>query len=385
MDMSKQRGIAGRPRVCRGCASSKTIDCCVPIVPLFGHLHLRERVQHAFRASALPQSLLLHGPHGVGKQRLGLWIAQLLLCEREDSPCGTCRGCRYLLELGHPDLIWTFPRPRLKDSDADADDVKSDYVDAVLARIANSGLYEPPSGSEGIYVATIRFLVHRATTTPGMARRKVFVVGDADRMVSQEGSDQAANAFLKLLEEPPADTFIILTSSAPGALLPTIRSRVVAVRVPLVGDDDVREFLAHPTVAKALEKSDLPKGIEERVRLASGAPGKLFMKIGHSAAAETARRFVAAALSRDRAALRSLALSQGGTGARGHFSDVLDALTLELAERARQAASIGDDDVALAASKAIAHVEASKQLTTTNVNPQLIADSLLRGLAQTLT
>jgi DNA polymerase-3 subunit delta' len=48
-------------------------------------------------------------------------------------------------------------------------------------------------------------------------------------MVPQEGADAAANAFLKLLEEPPADTTLILTSSEPGALLPTIRSRVVAL------------------------------------------------------------------------------------------------------------------------------------------------------------
>jgi DNA polymerase III subunit delta' len=357
----------------------------VPIVPLFGHDSLRTRLATAHRTGTLPQSLLLHGPQGVGKQRLALWIAQMLLCERDNPPCGACRHCRYTLELGHPDLTWTFPRPRLKDSDADADDVKSDYIDAVLARVASSGLYEPPSGSEGIYVATIRFLVHRATTTPGMARRKLFVVGDADRMVSQEGSDQAANAFLKLLEEPPANTYIVLTSSAAGALLPTIRSRVVAVRVPFVADEDVRAFLAHETVEKALAKSDLPSDAAERVRLAAGAPGKLFTKMGQSAATETAKRFVRAALSRDRAALRTLALSQGGSGARGHFSDMLEALTFELAERARQAVAAGDDAAAVGASRAIAHVEASKQLTTTNVNPQLIADSLLRGLAQTLT
>ena len=61
------------------------------------------------------------------------------------------------------------------------------------------------------------------------------MIGDAERMVAQEGSDQAANAFLKLLEEPPADTTLILTSSEPGALLPTIRSRSVSVRVACSG------------------------------------------------------------------------------------------------------------------------------------------------------
>jgi DNA polymerase-3 subunit delta' len=85
-----------------------------------------------------------------------------------------------------------------------------------------------------------------------MGKRKVFIVGDAERMVPQEGSDMAANALLKLLEEPPANTFIILTSSEPGALLPTIRSRVVNIRVAPLTTRDMESFLADPIVADAL-------------------------------------------------------------------------------------------------------------------------------------
>ena len=66
---------------------------------------------------------------------------------------------------------------------------------------------------------------------PSVGSRKVFVVGDAEAMVPQESSPEAANAFLKLLEEPPADTTLILTSSNPGALLPTIKSRVLPIRL----------------------------------------------------------------------------------------------------------------------------------------------------------
>src|SRR6185312_8445305 len=106
-----------------------------------------------------------------------------------------------------------------------------------------------------------------------IAKRKVFVIGDAERMVPQEGSDAAANAFLKLLEEPPANTTLVLTSSEPGALLPTIRSRVVAVRVPPISDSAVEEFLADPIVKTYLrsEKSKIPAS--ELVGLAGGAPG----------------------------------------------------------------------------------------------------------------
>src|SRR4029453_11349249 len=106
---------------------------------------------------------------------------------------------------------------------------------------------------------------------PAIAKRKVFIIGDAERMVPQEGSEQAANAFLKLLEEPPADTTIILTSSEPGALLPTIRSRVVSMRAAPLSQDSMRAFLADDQVVTHLKgESSLPPGTTERVVFAGG-------------------------------------------------------------------------------------------------------------------
>ena len=221
------------------------------IVDLFGHEQLRERLSASIRAGKLPSSLLLQGPRGVGKQRLAIWIAQSLLCRESDPPCGECVSCRYVADLTDPDLHWVFPRPRLKDSDPDLSQVRDDYAEGIAERAAENGLYPSPSGTEGIYVATVRYLVQQAVIAPAIGRRKVFIIGDAERMVPQEGADMAANAFLKLLEEPPADTTIILTSSEPGALLPTIRSRVVTVRVPFLHDKDVRAFSQRRASASA--------------------------------------------------------------------------------------------------------------------------------------
>src|SRR5438046_10175410 len=108
----------------------------MPIVPLFGHTELRARLTDAVQRGTLPASLLLHGPRGVGKQRLALWLGQLLLCERENRPCGECRSCRYSRDLTHPDLHWYFPRPRLKDSDPELQDVRDDYCEAIVERLA---------------------------------------------------------------------------------------------------------------------------------------------------------------------------------------------------------------------------------------------------------
>src|SRR6266480_177185 len=244
------------------------------IVPLFGHTELRARLTDAVQRGTLPASLLLQGPRGVGKQRLALWLGQLLLCEfRKPGPCGECQNCRFASALTHPDLHWYFPRPRRKDSDPDLDDVRADYAEAIAERAHDGGLYAPPSGSEGIYVATVRAIVQQAVLSPAIAKRKVFIIGDAERMVPQEGSEQAANAFLKLLEEPPSNTTIILTSSEPGALLPTIRSRVVTVRVAALTDADVRAFLADPIVRDRLDTSS--HRLDELIQLAAGAPGRL--------------------------------------------------------------------------------------------------------------
>src|SRR5207253_6744373 len=328
-------------------------------------------------------SLLLQGPRGVGKQRLAIWIAQQLLCSEKDVPCGDCASCRYAAELTHPDLHWVFPRPRLRDSDPDLDQVRDDYADAIAERAAEHGLYPAPSGAEGIYVATVRSLVQQAAIAPAIGRRKVFIIGDAERMVPQEGADMAANAFLKLLEEPPADTTIILTSSEPGALLPTIRSRVAVVRVPLVQDKAVRAFVENPTVKKALD-SNAKATATERVRVAAGAPGRLLSGETDARATINARRIVDAATSARPAMIQTAALAQGSMGARGTFADTLEALVELLAERARHALHRKDPAAAGSAAKAVDAAVQAQPYASGNVNPQLIASKLIRDLSATL-
>lgn len=261
----------------------------------------------------------------------------------------------------------------------------SDFADAIGERVKSSGLYAGSSGNDGIYVATVRAIVQAASVSPAMGRRKVFIVGDAERMVPQEGAEFAANALLKLLEEPAANTTVILTSSESGALLPTIRSRVVNVRVAPLPARDVELFLSDPNVAEALRRTHPKTSTAEHVRIAEGAPGRLFGSTEREIAIAGARRLLESALTGDRSKTVRAALAQGSTKARGAFSDTLDELTALLAERARAAVSRGDDPTALGASRAIATVEQAKTLASGNVSPALIAATLLRTLTAELT
>ncbi|CAN5618665.1 hypothetical protein BH23GEM1_BH23GEM1_08150 [soil metagenome] len=353
----------------------------MPQIPLYGHASLRKRLARSAAAGRLPSSILLHGPAGIGKQRLALWLAELLLCPGDDPPCGKCQHCRYMSQLQHPDLHWFFPRPRLKDSDPDPDDVRDDYREAIVERAEEGGLYEAPSGNEGIFIAAVRSLTRDAMLAPALASRKVFVIGDAERMVSQEGADQAANALLKLLEEPPADTVFILTSSEPSALLPTIRSRVAAVRVPRLPEKDVADFLQDPLVRAYLKKS---KRSEPRADLLGGAPGRILGESGDAQAITVARRMLDAAAGRTPERF-SLALTRGVSNARGAFTDSLDALTVLLSERTREAVSRDDRPRAARLAAAADLVEIAKERASGNVNPQLVTAKLVLDLSEHLS
>ena len=351
----------------------------MPFLPLIGHSALRARLSSQIDRGALPASLLFQGPPGVGKQRLALWLGQRLVCSGESRPCGVCQHCKYALDGVHPDVRWYFPLPRLKNaSDVALDDVAAEYAGVIAERAASGGLYARADGSQGIYVYVSRLIAQQAVKTPSMATRKIFIVGDADRMVPQAGSMEAANALLKLLEEPAADTTIILTSSEPGALLPTIRSRVVTVRVAPLADADVRAFLAHPVAADAAGKGAT---MDELVRLAHGAPGALIGAADRGAALARARILLAAARAGREQVLRA-AFTQGSSKARGTFSDVLEALTVLLHEDARQAAGRGDVAKAISAAKAVPLVEVAKRAAEGNAIPQLVTAQLLLKLSE---
>ena len=189
------------------------------VYPLLGHEAQRILVERAFRSGRLPQVLLLTGPPGVGKQRFGLWVGQLLLCDgpSPQGPCETCQSCRQVAVLAHPDLHWLMPvaRPKAGEADKQVEELAQAVEETLAARRAEPS-YNPPGGMTGHFVATARLLQRRAALTPAQGKRKVFLLAEADRLVPQEASQEAANALLELLEEPPADTQFLLTVTDPN-------------------------------------------------------------------------------------------------------------------------------------------------------------------------
>jgi len=342
----------------------------MPLPPLIGHEGVRTRLAGAHASGKLPQALLLAGPRGVGKQRLALWLAQLIHCEApgpRQEPCGDCRPCRLVLSLQHPDVHWFVPIELSKrggsgGTDADKQiEVAADALAEEMAARREQPQYSPPAGLASHPVASVRLLLKRLALTPAMGKRKVFIVGDAERLIPQLGTEVAANALLKALEEPPADSVIIITAADPNALLPTVLSRVVLVRVARIADSDVTAFVQH--VGKISTKVEL----EQRVTAAEGCIGKLFATAApRSGQQEQVARFLEAPL--------VFALGQVPFQARGGFTDMLDAL----ADRLRSEVKRGGDTEKLV--EAIALVMDARDDAQGNVNPQLLAAVLAEAL-----
>jgi DNA polymerase III delta prime subunit len=366
----------------------------MPMHPLVGHWDARRRLSRAFRADKLAQVLVLTGPAGVGKQRLGLWLAQLVLCaERGEDPCGRCSACKAVAALAHPDLHWFVPIPRPKTSDREKQvEEAADALAGILEERRNTSLYPPPDPMAIHGLASVRLLQRRAVLTPVLGRSKIFLIGDSDRLVPQEASQEAANALLKLLEEPPADSVFVLTTVDARRLLPTIRSRAVPLRLGRLSDEEVAEvlrgWLRPPLTEEALR---------ERVALAGGSVGAALALDDEIGAAYDAAREMLEAVLAGRAGMPARmerALRQTPWAARGEFTAMLDALADTLSEAVR--ATLGETPRrplpeglqnrrdATALLRAMERVAGAREAAAGNVNPQILLANLGEELAEVL-
>lgn len=380
----------------------------MPLPPVYGHADALAMLAAASRAGNLSQSLLVHGPAGIGKERVAMWLAQLVMCDSPGpgGPCGACRDCRFIDRLEHPDVHWFFPLPR---PDAATPEKLRDKLEEARgaeleARRANPRHVPQYDKAPAYFMGTIQNLQRLAGMRPSVGSRKVFVVGDAEAMVPQESSPEAANAFLKLLEEPPADTTLVLTSSSPGALLPTIRSRVLPIRLLRLGMEDVRDFLVREAgmpEAEATALAGVSEGaIGRALRLLPGAGGAGALQ----RLRDTGRALLTAALADGEAARFAAANAVAPSGARGEFTGTLQALALWLRDLMAVAAG-APDSVAYATSgdeallrklaarpgvqpegvaRAILRVQQAQEMAAGNVNPQLILADLLGGIRRAL-
>lgn len=210
---------------------------------IIGHEKPIALIKALIKKGKVPHALLFEGPEGIGKKKVALWTIQALNCkEAPGEGCGRCNTCERISRLIHPDLLLLTPQ---------GDSLGIDQI-----RVAQQMLQFKPL--EAVW--------------------KAVILEGADRL-----TEEAANAFLKTLEEPPPWTLIILLASSAESLLPTVRSRCQKIRFLPLSEREVAEVLRRMGI------TDIP---EEAIRM--GSPGRA-LKLGF----EEVKNYLATALTGD--------------------------------------------------------------------------------------
>lgn len=173
---------------------------------IIGHERQKKLLQHAIASDKLAHAYLFSGFDGIGKRLMALALARLVFCD-VGSGCGRCNSCRRIDHNNHPDLHTLEP---------DGQFIKIEQIRSLQ-----------------------RALVYRPLEAP----RHIVLIDAAEQM-----HPGAANALLKTLEEPPHGTIIILLSSQPQALLPTVRSRCQHLPFSRLRQVDIDKVLQNQVV-----------------------------------------------------------------------------------------------------------------------------------------
>ncbi len=248
----------------------------------FSHLIGQERIKDVLTRAAETgrnaHAYLFLGEDGVGKEAAALNFARILLCKSDHErrsvppsamPCEKCDSCVQSVKLTHPGMKILFPQPKPqppKESQEGADAVEQytaaqrKQIDAVISAKVDDYYANLAVGANSeILIEHIRTLRKEFRLTSYSGGWRVVIVSQADRL-----RVQAANAFLKLLEEPPENVVFILTSSRESRLLSTIVSRCQVLRFARIDRETLKTELVERLGVK-------PDKAEAATRIANGS------------------------------------------------------------------------------------------------------------------
>ena len=180
----------------------------VPFPQVTGHEEIRRHLMAAVTSGRISHAYLFDGMEGVGRRTMARAFIQALLCTENkgrSEGCGHCVACRTVLDGNHPDVHWI----------------------------------RPEKGSGTIRVGQIRQeLVQDMMVRPYQSAYKIYVIEKAELL-----GTEAQNAMLKTIEEPPAYGVVLLITNGASMLLPTIRSRCVALNFQPLPQTQIRQVL----------------------------------------------------------------------------------------------------------------------------------------------
>lgn len=194
---------------------------------IVGNSRVKKILRRSLERGRVPNSLLFAGPEGVGKRQTALVVAKALNCLRKkDDACEECDHCRLINSGNMPDVIEVDVKELRPDRDNSRDEPEAEEGESGEA------------GRDTIGIKTMRGIKELVHLRPMLGRSRVFIINEAEKM-----TPEAANSHLKILEEPPLFSTIILISENPSLILPTIKSRCQVLSFLPISDEEIERVL----------------------------------------------------------------------------------------------------------------------------------------------
>ena len=234
---------------------------------IIGQKEIKDKLLRLVRDDRTPHALMLFGPEGTGKLALALAMAQYVACtnRQQEDACGTCPSCIKFGKLVHPDLHFVIPV--MKTGNMQSAPISDDYAEtwraAFLAdHYLTEGQWYEALGAENkqgmINVRESETIMRKLSFKPYESDYRMVVIWLPEKM-----NQPAANKLLKLIEEPPEKTLILMATEQTDRILPTILSRTQLIHVPPVSATDLRDGIMK------LEVQD-PQLVDDVVKRAHG-------------------------------------------------------------------------------------------------------------------
>ncbi len=234
---------------------------------IIGQREIKGRLLNMVDEDRTPHALMLFGPQGTGKRSLAVAMAQYLACldRQTGDSCGVCSSCIKFSKLVHPDLHFVVPvtTTRKVASKPTTDSFLESWREAFLENpyLSENQWYEAigAENKQGIInVAESQSVMIKLGFKPYESDYRMMIIWLPEKM-----NQAAANKLLKLIEEPPDKTLIIMVAEHTDRILPTILSRTQLLHVPPLTPGEIREGLLN-------EPGCDPQFIEDAVRRANG-------------------------------------------------------------------------------------------------------------------
>jgi len=259
-----------------------------------------EKLKSAFQTGRVSHAYLFYGNEGTGKDAVSIEFAKLINCKNPvngDEACGNCESCRKISEFKSGYFYFVCALPAGKSEQTDSDPIEKlasadfeAYIEQLSLKSKNPYHRINIPNANNIRINSIRDLISKSYLSTSRNQKKIFIISQADKM-----KQEASNALLKILEEPPKNCVFILTTSKLNMLPQTVIGRCQSIHFEPLKENLIKEkILSNPETKNNYSEDEA--ALASKLSFGSYSRATRMLELGIGEIRDTAIKFLISVL-----------------------------------------------------------------------------------------